>query len=537
MNLLTRIGDLPFRAWRGMFGRKPNPQIRALQNELAAVGRKIRAKYDAAQPGGENAIHWQAADSLSAKGANTAAVRQVLRDRSRYEWANNCYCQGMTRTFANEVIGTGPRPQLKTDSPEFNREVERRFLEWMDATDLSSKLRIAEESEQVLGEMFGVFTTNMGLPCDVTLDIRLVEPDQITTPFPAFTDPTAVDGIRFDSFGNPAEYDMLKYHPGGEGEFGFLEWNLTPNVLQASNVIHWFTPTRAGQARGIPAITPALPLFAQMRRYTLAVLVAAEIAASFAAIIKTTYPLQDVPNYGTQDEPAYGLRAFETMEIARGLLQTLPEGTEMQQFRAEQPVTGYGEFIDRILKEICRCLEMPYGTATGDSSQYNYSSGRLDIQAWVRKVMIRRKAQERHLNRLFTEWAGEATKLGGYLPGAESMGDPKSWPRRWAWDAFGHVDPQKEMAAVDTGLRNCAKTLTQILAADGRDLEEHIAELTNEVEQLEAAGFQHPGKVGPQSPLGKSGMEQPPLPGEEEDPAEIDPENADQEEVADALTS
>lgn len=500
-----------------MFGRGA-VRTSDTRDRFVRAANAIRAKYDAAASTDENTRHWLNADSLSAKSANSAHIRQILRDRSRYEWSNNCYCQGMTRTAANEVIGTGPRLQMLTESEEFNREMELRVAEWMDATDLVSKLRIADESEYVLGEMFGVFTYNPALPCDVQLDIRLVEPDQFTTPFPNFTDPTAVDGIRFDQWGNPKEYDMLRYHPGGEGEFGFMPWNLTPNVLQAANVIHWMTPTRAGQARGIPAITPALPLFAQLRRYTLAVLQAAEIAACFAAVIKTTSP----NGSGLPAEDDSGFEAFDTADIVRGMFQMLPDGTEMQQFRPEQPVTGYGEFVDRILKEACRSMEMPYGTATGDSSQYNYSSGRLDVQAWVRKVQIRRRSHERHLNRIINEWADEATKIKGYLPIVP--GSPRTWKRLWYWDPFGHVDPQKEASATDTNLRNLSKTLTQVLAAEGRDRTEHFDELQREIEECKARGLIHPSQApAPTSPLGKSGMEQPPL-NEEPLPEEQQPE-------------
>jgi capsid protein len=53
-------------------------------------------------------------------------------------------------------------------------------------------------------------------------------------------------------------------------------------------VIHWFRKDRPGQNRGLPDILPALPLFAQLRRYTQAVLAAAESAANVAIFMKTT---------------------------------------------------------------------------------------------------------------------------------------------------------------------------------------------------------------------------------------------------------
>jgi capsid protein len=60
--------------------------------------------------------------------------------------------------------------------------------------------------------------------------------------------------------------------------------------VPARLVLHWFTPDRFGQLRGIPEITPALPLFAQLRRYTLATLTAAEIAAMLAGVMQTNLP-------------------------------------------------------------------------------------------------------------------------------------------------------------------------------------------------------------------------------------------------------
>ena len=57
--------------------------------------------------------------------------------------------------------------------------------------------------------------TNPGLASPVQLDVRPVEADQIATPL--FAEPVpigqAVDGIRYDGFGNPVEYHLLRRHP------------------------------------------------------------------------------------------------------------------------------------------------------------------------------------------------------------------------------------------------------------------------------------------------------------------------------------
>jgi len=86
---------------------------------LGAV-RWLRARYDAAVVNDDNRRHWANADGLSARAANSAEVRRILRNRSRYEVANNSYARGIVLTLANDAIGTGPRLQMLTDNAEAN---------------------------------------------------------------------------------------------------------------------------------------------------------------------------------------------------------------------------------------------------------------------------------------------------------------------------------------------------------------------------------------------------------------------------------
>src|SRR5690606_4952490 len=111
------------------------------------------------------------------------------------------------------------------------------------------------------GESFAVLTNNPRLTTDIQLDLRLVEADQVCTPDLDARAANAVDGIVFDGAGNPVEYHILKQHPGESGSGLNREYDRLP----ASSVVHWYRRDRPGQARGIPDIMPALPLFAQLR--------------------------------------------------------------------------------------------------------------------------------------------------------------------------------------------------------------------------------------------------------------------------------
>jgi capsid protein len=286
--------------------------------------RIVRARYDAAVTNDDNRRHWANADGLSANAANSPEVRRLLRNRARYEVANNSYARGIVLTLANDVVGTGPRLQMLTEDAEANRRIEREFMAWAKAVGVAEKLRTMRMARAHDGEAFAVLVSNPTLPTAVQLDLRLIEADQVCTPDLKVLAPNAIDGIVFDGFGNPVEYHVLKSHPGDMSMLALRDYERVP----ASAVVHWFRADRPGQARGIPDIMPALPLFAQLRRFTLAVLAAAETAADFAGILYT-----DAPANGEAD----AAEPFEPIELEKRALLTMPGGWKMSQMEAEQP--------------------------------------------------------------------------------------------------------------------------------------------------------------------------------------------------------
>ena len=122
-------------------------------------------------------------------------------------------------------------------------------------------------------------------------------------------------------------------------------------------MIHYFRADRPGQSRGIPEITPALPLFAQLRRYTLAVLAAAETAADFAAVLYT-----DAPANGEADP----VEPMDLVELERRMATVLPGGWKLGPDPGRATGDDLREFKKEILNEIARCLNMPFNVAAGN---------------------------------------------------------------------------------------------------------------------------------------------------------------------------
>ena len=441
--------------------------FRAKQKPRATAVPVARARYEAAQAG-DDYKHWQVADAFSADAQLSPSVRRTMRNRARYERNNNSYLAGISATLASDLIGTGPRLQLDVQD-EAARIVERAFYDWGTAIDLPAKLRTMREALVVDGEAFALMTTNARLS-GVQLDLRLIEAEMVATPTELMRqtitpEGNTVDGIEFDEAGNVIAYQVLSFHPGSNYRVNNLQFSRVP----AAAMIHWFRRQRPGQNRGVPEVAPALKLFGQLRRYTEAVIAAAETAADFAAFIHSNSPAAEV------DE----VDAFAELEIRKRSLVTLPEGWDISQLKAEQPTSTYKDFKREVIGEIARCLQLPFNVAALDSSSYNYASGRMDHQVYGMNQRVDRDHLERVcLDRVLSAWVNEAS-LAGVIP--EGLPPFSEWNWAWVWDGREHVDPAKEAAATELRLATHTTTLAAEYARQGRrwdvELRQRAAEL------------------------------------------------------------
>lgn len=433
----------------------------------------VRGGFDAAVTNDGNRRHWSAADLLSANAQLTAATRSILRSRSRYEVMNNTYGNGIVRTLANHCVGTGPRLRLTKIKREDARDVERKFREWAVEVDLAEKLRVMRRAKTVDGEGFAIFTTNPKLQAKVKLDLRLVEADQIANPFPTVVfGQDEIDGIEYDAAGNPTGYWMLTQHPGANAASVAGDGKLLP----ASQVLHYFQPQRPGQGRGYPETTPSLPLFAQLRRYTLAVIAAAETAAHAAGVIYT-----DSSALQPDD-----IEPMEPIDLEPRSWLTLPFGWKIGQIKSEHPPQNYDMVKRELLNEIARAFDMPYNIAAGNSSQYNYASGRLDHQTYFHSIRVEREVMARTvLDRILWTWLREAVLIEDYLPAsvraiAGAAVDAPDIPHLWHWDGWPHVDPTKEATAQKIRLESRTTNLALEWAAQGMDWQEALEQQAEE---------------------------------------------------------
>jgi len=466
---------------------------------IESDGRPIHGRYDAAQDSNETKNIWSAADSLDADASNSLTVRTKLRKRSRYERSNNGHNSGILRTHGNYVVGTGPKLRLQTLSPGFNQMVEAAFGRWAKTVGLARKLRTMCRAKVGDGEAFCLIALNANASDPVKLDIRLIECDQVTAPTLKSDEENYVDGIRFDAFGNPLSYDVLRRHPGANWHWRSAvvsEYDTYP----AKFVCHWFGgDERPGQHRGTPELAPTLNLFATGRRYREAVVAAAETAADFAVMIQMGTP-SDGPDLA---DP------FVALPIQKRMMTTLPAGATSTPMKAEQPTTTYDGFTRSMVSEESRPLCMSYNIAACDSSNYSYSGGQLDKQGYFASVTIERSDCEAAvLDKIFSLWFEEAVRIYGW--NVEATPEPK---HAWDWPGEPQNDPEKTANSRKTRLSCGDAAPSEFAAEDGVDYEDRVAAMAADygvsVDEIKAklfdANFQKSGGA-PNQP----GQEKPP---------------------------
>lgn len=431
--------------------------------------KNLRAAYDGYRTTPQVERYWAHADYLSPQSANVLAKRKVLRSRSRYECVeSNSYARGMVLTKVGDVIGRGPTLQVTTENRDFNLEVESQFQSWARETNLAEKLRTMCSAKVVDGEAFAEKITNRTLSHPVKLDLRLSEADHWTNPRDFGDDPNEHDGIRFDRSGNPIRYMRLRHHPGDSHFFVSQE---DFDVLSPDDVIHWYRTDRPDQKRGIPEFAPALPLFAELRRWIMATLAAAETAAEFAGVVESTASAfsesPDIIDKGA------------TIPINRRAMLALPRGWVMKQFKAEHPNAQFEQFEEKILMQIARCLQMPLNIAMGSSRNHNFASGRLDYLLWWNACDIdRHHCEVIVLDRIFRWWLEEARLIPDFLPPIGA-----SLPHRWYFPRRRPIDEVAAAKAAEILWNMGHTTDEQVFAEAAIDPDEHYEQLRRQTQR------------------------------------------------------
>jgi hypothetical protein len=192
------------------------------------------------------------------------------------------------------------------------------------------------------------------------------------------------------------------------------------------------------------------------------VLGAAEAAADFAGILYT-----DAPANGEADSVGHWITSNWSATCSLPCRADGRWGNSTRNSRRDLRRVQTRDF-----KRDCPLFEYAYNIAAGNSSGYNYASGRLDHQTYFKSIRVDQSfTASAVLDRIFRAWLRE------YRLAKVIEIDQLEIPHTWFWDGVEHVDPQKEATAQETRLRNRTTTLPQNTQNRAKDWETSFTRL------------------------------------------------------------
>jgi lambda family phage portal protein len=469
-------------------------------------GKRLIRGFDAAAIGRftsswvtfSNSIDWDIRRSLN-----------VLRARSRDATINNPYGKKYMQMCQTHIVG--PRGftlqvkvKLNTGKPDklANDAIESAFYKWAkkgncDVTGNLSFFDIQRLMVQALcrdGEFLArkIIDKNSEFP----YQLQLLDIDRLDTEKnEELAGGNIIKmGVELNRYGKSVAYWIKENHPG-DGVYYINNHSVYVRV-PADEIIHLFIPDRPEQTRGFPWTASGLERLKSIDAYQEAAIIAARVGA--AKMGHYTSPDGDAGPLADEKTDDGQLMA----DAEAGVLQVLPPGYGFESFNPDYPHQMYADFVKTGMRDVSSGLGVAYNTLSNDLEGVNFSSIRtgvleerdnwMTLQNWI---------IESFLDGLYSEWLLWALVKGSIkLPSGASL--PSSgydrfnvaiWQgRRWQW-----VDPTKDVEANVTAINNGLKSRHDVIAEQGKDIDDVFTDIQSEQEQMAEMGIKVQGAVNP----------------------------------------
>ncbi len=413
--------------------------------------------------------------------ANSALLYELplIRNRSRRAVANDGYAKGTIDRLVTNIIGTGIKPLSQAMDPEFRKQVHALFNRWTDESDADGLLyfygqqALAVREWMDAGEVF--IRRRPRLPQDklsVPLQLQIIEPEQLALTYDtlAANGNRIRGGIEFDAIGRRVAYYFYPERP----DLDFYNSAVYRRV-QASDIIPMFDPLRAGQIRGVPALTPALVRFWELDKFDDATLLRQQIANLFAGFVHGTggassssHPLTGLPIDDTTNDS----KPIVSMEP--GTLQELGDGEQIVFSKPPDPASTYPEFMKQQLRGACAATGVPYEVVTGDMSGLNDRIMRVLLGEFRRRVtMWQHQVVAFQFCRRVWIWWFDAVFRAGLLPiGADYQADPAPYASvKWMPQGWPYINPVQDIEAARASVRAGFSSRQDEVSERGEDAE------------------------------------------------------------------
>jgi len=436
--------------------------------------------------------------------SNTSADSEVygsaqkLRDRARQLCRDNDYARQALRAIEGNVIGQGIPFQSQVRMQRggkldtgINDAIEAAWKRWSYAQHCHTggKLCFADLERLVIracaesGEVFIRLVRQSFGGSTIPLAMEVIEADQLDDGLNGRSQQgnEIRMGVEVDGWGRPIAYHFLAYHPG---DYQFSNQQISTQRhkrIPAEEVIHLYRSERPGQTRGVTWFASAIQRLHHLAGYEQAEVVRARASSALMGFI--TSPEGELIGDDVMD-------GERVSNFEPGVFKYLNPGEEITVPSLDAPDGQFEPFLRAMLRAMAAGIGCSYETISRDFSQTNYSSSRLSLiedrdhwrilQSWLIENFHRR---------VFSEWLdlavlSNALALPGYEQQPERFKAARWMPRGWAW-----VDPAKEVQAYKEAVRCGFKTLADVVAEQGGDLDELLLARQSELAKLDEMGI------------------------------------------------
>lgn len=416
-----------------------------------------------------------------------------LRDRSRDLVRNNPLACGAIKTKVTHVVGTGLRLQSRVDreflgltddqADALESTIQREWCLFFDSKDCdlsrtctgSELTRIVYQQEKENGDSLVLLPKRVrpGVPYSLTLQV--VESDRLCNENHKIDEDDLAGGVKKDADGAPVEYQILNQHPGNMKKSKTEVWEKVPAFGPRTglrNVIHLYRPTRPGQTRGVPDLTPVIEIIKQLGRYTEAEVMAAVVSGYFTVFIESEDGGIDL-DYDTVDGRSTRGNDKAEYRLGSGMIVELNAGEKIHDSNPGRPNANFDPFIIAGLRQVGMALEIPFEILVKHFTK-SYSAARASLLEFWRFVKSERKwLVDNFLRIVFEVWMWEAV-ADGRIPAPGFFADPavrKAYLGSvWTGTSKGQIDEKKEVEAavarIDGGLSTLADETMELTGGD-----------------------------------------------------------------------
>ncbi|BAQ17478.1 phage portal protein [Methyloceanibacter caenitepidi] len=406
---------------------------------------------------------WPLTASMPAPARAALSAVPLTRSRANYLQANTGIGENIVATWANSLIGDGPTVRSGHPSAAMRDALEDEWLQAYDeiglaGDDLTSVLSLAARSLVGAGEAVLRFvTTEAG-----EVRVQVLQPEQLDASVNRDLDGggSIVAGVEFDRTGR-----IVAYHIRPSPDHALT----VPGAqrIPADDICHLFERRWPGQVRGISWLAPVATRIVELDALEDAGLVKAKTSALMCGFIRS------LDGTGTV---AADLAAVQPMEP--GALTELPVGTDVS-FTPTSDMQGLDAFTKHMVRSIAAGVGLPYALLSGDYSDSNYSSSRLAMQSYIRRVKaVRASILVSGFLRPLWQRVVTLAILSGRINASGFVREPRPLlSSEFLFPDFPHIAPLDETKADALAVQMGFRSRQEIIAARGRDPVEVDAEI------------------------------------------------------------